>query len=110
MEFLLVEWLASVFQPMYQKRVALHEAGHFLIAYLSGLLPKSYTLSALDDFRKSTSPRMWFLISRRVPFLRYRRFNIQAGTTFCDSEFQAEIKSGTQDTALYLLFGQMFSC
>ena len=54
-EFILVELLASVFQPSYGKRVALHEAGHFLVAYLSGLLPKKYTLSALDYYRKSTS-------------------------------------------------------
>ncbi len=34
----------------YGRRVALHEAGHFLVAYLLGLLPRGYTLSSLDLF------------------------------------------------------------
>ena len=34
----------------YGRRVALHESGHFLIAYLLGLLPRGYTLSSLDLF------------------------------------------------------------
>lgn len=34
----------------YGRRVALHEAGHFLVAYMLGLLPKGYTLSSLDLF------------------------------------------------------------
>jgi len=35
----------------YASRVALHEAGHFLVAYLLGLLPRSYTLSSWDAFQ-----------------------------------------------------------
>lgn len=34
----------------YGQRVALHESGHFLVAYLLGLLPKGYSLSSLDLF------------------------------------------------------------
>ena len=55
----------------YGKRVALHEAGHFLIAYLLGLLPRGYTLSSLDLF------------------IRKRQLNVQAGCQFCDAAFQA---------------------
>ena len=75
-EALLVDCAARVLSPTYAKRVALHEAGHFLVAYLTGFLPKSYTLSSLDAF------------------LSTRRLNFQAGTTFCDAAFQQEIASG----------------
>lgn len=66
-------------------RVALHEAGHFLVAYLVGLLPSGYTLSAWDALVES------------------RALNVQAGTRFCDLEFQREvalgkIRSGSVDT------------
>lgn len=39
-------------------------------------MPKAYTLSSLDAFT------------------RYRALNIQAGTTFCDTAFEAEVASG----------------
>ena len=52
-EALLVDTAGRVLSPNgYGRRVALHEAGHFLVAYLLGLLPRDYTLSALDAFRK----------------------------------------------------------
>lgn len=50
-----------------------HEAGHFLVSYLVGILPRDYTLSSLDAFRK------------------YGVLNVQAGTTFVDFEFQEEV-------------------
>ena len=75
-EALVIDTVARVISPTYQKRVALHEAGHFLIAYLLGLLPKGYTLSSWDAFKDN------------------RRLNFQAGTTFCDSAFQQEVSKG----------------
>lgn len=50
-----------------------HEAGHFLIAYLLGVLPKGYTLSSLEAFIKE------------------RSLNVQAGTAFVDFEFAEEV-------------------
>ena len=75
-EALIVDAAGRIINPTYGKRVALHEAGHFLIAYLLGLLPKGYTLSSWDAFR-----------AQRV-------LNVQAGTTFCDGAFQKEVASG----------------
>jgi hypothetical protein len=75
-EALIVDAAGRIINPTYGRRVALHEAGHFLIAYLLGLLPKGYTLSSWDAFR-----------AQRV-------LNVQAGTTFCDGAFQKEVASG----------------
>lgn len=75
-EALLIDTAGRAINHTYARRVALHEAGHFLVAYLLGLLPKGYTLSSLDAY------------------LEHRTFNVQAGTTFCDSDFQREISSG----------------
>ncbi|XP_019051693.1 PREDICTED: uncharacterized protein LOC104588407 isoform X2 [Nelumbo nucifera] len=54
----------------------LHEAGHFIIAYLLGILPKGYTLSSLEALRKEGS------------------LNVQAGTAFVDFEFVEEVNKG----------------
>lgn len=75
-EALIVDSAGRLLDAKYAKRVALHEAGHLLVAYLLGVMPKSYTLSSLDAF------------------VRYRALNIQAGTTFCDTAFEAEVASG----------------
>ncbi|PKA59345.1 hypothetical protein AXF42_Ash001439 [Apostasia shenzhenica] len=70
-----------------------HEAGHFLIAYLLGVLPKGYMLSSLEAFRKEGS------------------LNVQAGTAFVDFEFVEAMLNQFSCIALagvateYLLFG-----
>ena len=50
-----------------------HEAGHFLVAYMVGILPKGYTLSSLEALKKEGS------------------LNVQAGTAFVDFEFLEEV-------------------
>ena len=50
-----------------------HEAGHFLIAYLLGVLPKEYTIRSLDTLTKKGL------------------LNVQAGTAFVDFEFVEEV-------------------
>ena len=52
-----------------------HEAGHFLIAYLVGILPRGYTVSSVEALKKEGS------------------LNVQAGTTFVDFEFVEEVRS-----------------
>lgn len=51
-EALVVDTAGRVLTATYARRVALHEAGHFLVAYLLGLLPRSYTLSSFDAFQR----------------------------------------------------------
>lgn len=51
-----------------------HEAGHFLIAYLMGVLPKAFTLSAAEALSQ------------------YGALNVQAGCTFCEEEMQQEAR------------------
>jgi hypothetical protein len=75
-EALLLDSLGRLLSPKYQDRVAQHESGHFLVSYLVGILPKSYTLSSLDAFRN------------------YGALNVQAGTTFVDYAFQEEVRTG----------------
>jgi hypothetical protein len=75
-EALVVDAAARLLSPTYARRVALHEAGHFLTAYLLGLLPRAYSLSALGA-----------LLASRAP-------NAQAGTQLADGAFQAEVAAG----------------
>jgi hypothetical protein len=74
--FLVLDSAARVFSSSYAKRVAAHEAGHFLVAYLLGLLPRGYDLSSLSAFKRS------------------RALNVQAGTRLCDVAFRKEVSSG----------------
>ncbi|KAF3673063.1 putative NB-ARC domain-containing disease resistance protein [Capsicum annuum] len=80
---LVLDTIGHTFSQKYHNRVIQHEAGHFLIAYLLGILPKGYTLTSLDALKKQGS------------------LNIQAGTAFVDFEFTEEVGVATE----YLLFG-----
>ncbi|KAG4983304.1 hypothetical protein JHK87_028053 [Glycine soja] len=70
---LVVDTIGHSFSQKYHNRVIQHEAGHFLIAYLVGRLPRGYTISSLDALQKVGS------------------LNIEAGTAFVDFEFQEEV-------------------
>ena len=73
---LVLDFIANLTSEEYKTRLRRHEAGHFLVAYLTGVLPKGYTLSSLDAFK------------------RFGRLNVQARTLFCDGQFQNEVKKG----------------
>lgn len=75
-EALLLDTCGRTISPEYRERVANHEAGHFLCAYLLGILPKGYTLSSWEALQK------------------YGALNVQAGCLFCDEAMQMEIASG----------------
>ena len=51
-EALAIDALGRALHPSYARRVALHEGGHFLVAYLLGLLPAGYALSSWDAYRR----------------------------------------------------------
>ncbi|XP_042000616.1 uncharacterized protein LOC121750197 [Salvia splendens] len=74
--FLILDSLGHSFSQKYHNRVVQHEAGHFLIAYLLGILPKGYTLTSLEALKKEGS------------------LNVQAGTAFVDLEFLEEVNTG----------------
>lgn len=73
---LVLDTIGHTFSQKYHNRVIQHEAGHFLIAYLVGILPKGYTLTSLEALKKEGS------------------LNVQAGTAFVDFEFLEEVNSG----------------
>ncbi|XP_009601047.1 uncharacterized protein LOC107801439 isoform X2 [Nicotiana tabacum] len=85
---LILDTTGHIFSQKYHNRVVQHEAGHFLIAYLLGILPKGYTLTSLDALKKEGS------------------LNIQAGAAFVDFEFMEEVNRG-KVTATML---NRFSC
>ncbi|MFB2645291.1 ATP-dependent Zn protease [Raphidiopsis sp. BLCC-F218] len=45
-----LDWLAR-FSPTYKERIIYHEAGHFLVAHLSGITVTGYTLSAWEAWK-----------------------------------------------------------
>ncbi|XP_058101648.1 uncharacterized protein LOC131245900 isoform X3 [Magnolia sinica] len=73
---LVLDTIGHTISQKYHNRVIQHEAGHFLIAYLLGVLPKGYTLSSLEALKKEGS------------------LNVQAGTAFVDFEFLEEVNTG----------------
>ncbi|XP_010244617.1 PREDICTED: uncharacterized protein LOC104588407 isoform X3 [Nelumbo nucifera] len=73
---LVLDTIGHTVSQKYHNRVIQHEAGHFIIAYLLGILPKGYTLSSLEALRKEGS------------------LNVQAGTAFVDFEFVEEVNKG----------------
>ncbi|MBK1986391.1 ATP-dependent Zn protease [Sphaerospermopsis aphanizomenoides BCCUSP55] len=48
---IVLDWLAG-FSPAYRERIIHHEAGHFLVAHLSGILVTGYTLSAWEAWKQ----------------------------------------------------------
>ena len=122
-EFLLLDSLANSLVPEYRERVALHEAGHFLVAYLLGVLPTSYTLAAAEaliannegdndaaakrqdeDGGGGRGDERWDAAGPPAPMGGpFSLVKMQAGTKLNDDAFQAElaggtIRSGTLDT------------
>ncbi|KAA8536917.1 hypothetical protein F0562_029395 [Nyssa sinensis] len=85
---LVLDTIGHTFSQKYHNRVIQHESGHFLVAYLLGILPKGYTLSSLEALKKEGS------------------LNVQAGTAFVDLEFLEEVNSGKVSAAML----NRFSC
>uniref|UniRef100_A0A0D9V174 Stress regulated protein n=1 Tax=Leersia perrieri TaxID=77586 RepID=A0A0D9V174_9ORYZ len=73
---LILDTIGHNLSQKYHNRVIQHEAGHFLIAYLLGVLPKGYTITSLDTLVEKGS------------------LNVQAGTAFVDFEFLQEVSTG----------------
>ncbi|KMT13543.1 hypothetical protein BVRB_4g083200 [Beta vulgaris subsp. vulgaris] len=85
---LALDTIGHTFSQKYHNRVIQHEAGHFLIAYLIGILPRDYTLSSSEALKKEGS------------------LNVQAGTTFVDFEFVEETNAGKVSATML----NRFSC
>ncbi len=80
-EALVLDTLGRATSASYRARVTRHEAGHFLVAWLVGILPRAYTLSAWDALQREGA------------------LNVQAGTQFCDGSFQREVSTGKLSSA-----------
>lgn len=85
---LVLDTIGHTLSQKYHNRVIQHEAGHFLVAYLLGVLPKGYTLSSLEALMKEGS------------------LNVQAGTAFVDIEFLEEVNMGKVSAKML----NQFSC
>ncbi|EOA21154.1 hypothetical protein CARUB_v10001500mg [Capsella rubella] len=85
---LVLDTVGHTFSQRYHNRIVQHEAGHFLVAYLVGILPRGYTLSSLEALQKEGS------------------LNIQAGSAFVDYEFLEEVNSGKVSATML----NRFSC
>ncbi|KAF3454396.1 hypothetical protein FNV43_RR04843 [Rhamnella rubrinervis] len=85
---LVLDTIGHTFSQKYHNRVIQHEAGHFLVAYLMGILPRGYTLSSLEALNKEGS------------------LNVQAGTAFVDFEFLEEVNGGKVSATML----NKFSC
>ena len=80
-EALVLDSLGRATSAAYRKRVARHESGHFLVAWLCGILPRAYTLSAWDALQREGA------------------LNVQAGAQFADKAFQSEVAGGKMSSA-----------
>ncbi|PKH47687.1 hypothetical protein CRG98_050471 [Punica granatum] len=85
---LLLDTAGHTFNKKYHNRVIQHEAGHFLIAYLLGILPRGYAISSFEALQKEGS------------------LKVQAGTSFVDFEFLEEVNSGKVSATML----NRFSC
>lgn len=85
---MVLDTIGHTFSQKYHNRVIQHEAGHFLIAYLLGILPKGYALTSLETLKKEGS------------------LNVQAGTAFVDFEFMEEVNGGKVSATML----NRFSC
>ncbi|XP_033136595.1 uncharacterized protein LOC103837330 isoform X1 [Brassica rapa] len=83
---LVLDTIGHTFSQRYHNRVVQHEAGHFLVAYLVGILPRGYTLSSLEALQKEGS------------------LNIQAGSAFVDFEFLEEVNAGKVSATVCFFF------
>jgi hypothetical protein len=74
---LLLDALGRAMSDAYRQRVLRHESSHFLVAYLMGVLPLSYTLSTWQALRQGGKGSI-----------------AQAGCRFCDAAFAEEVQAG----------------
>lgn len=80
LQSLVLDFLARLVNPEYEERVVEHEAARFLIGYLTGTLPKAYTLTPLDAVT------------------RFQSVIIRSGCVFCSSQVQREIEAGSMSS------------